>query len=112
MQIIFVVTNEKRSLDIPVKSPPEIKALLAACWERDPTLRPTMKKIEADFPEERANSREAAFHQGPPASAFSLSSQLTLSAETTSSARTSRRVRGCRVQGVGFRAHVCLRAIP
>ncbi|KAJ1483400.1 kinase-like domain-containing protein [Baffinella frigidus] len=63
--------------------PPEIKALLAACWEHEPTLRPTMAKIEPDFPDEeqeREHTRAAAFTHGPPA--FSLSSQLTLSATT------------------------------
>jgi len=96
-QIIFVVTVEKRLLSIPAQSPPEITALLLACWERDPTLRPTMAKIECDFPEQeedRVHSRAAAFSQGPPASAYTLSSQLTLSSATTPSARTSQ-VRGC-----------------
>ena len=90
MQIAIIVITEQRRLDLP-RCPPEIEALLAACWEHEPTLRPTMQKIEEDFPEEeeeREHSRASAFAHAP--SAYSLSSQLTLSAGTTSS-----QVRGC-----------------
>ena len=107
-QIILAVVNERKLLSIPSQSPSSIKTLLAACWARDPTLRPSMQTIEADFPEQKERGipyagaaqnepRAAAFNQGLPASGYTLSSQWTLSAATTSSARTSREVRGFRV---------------
>ena len=84
MLIAIIVTQENRLLDIPPGSPPEIKALLAACFHRDPTLRPTMDTVEADFPEldeptvgAYKPTPAAMFEHEPPA--YSLSSQLTLS---------------------------------
>ncbi|KAJ1465686.1 kinase-like domain-containing protein [Baffinella frigidus] len=100
MQIAIIVTQERRRLEIPPGSPPEIKTLLAACFQHDPTLRPTMAKIEADFPEEdddieptdgtdraaAAAAAAAAFkHEAP---AYTLSSQLTISLPSTQGVRT------------------------
>ena len=101
-QIIFVVTIEKRLLAIPAESPPAIQALLAACWERDPTLRPKMQKIEADFPEQDSEIEltSAAVFQHEPL-AYTLSSQLSMSPASTEGVHTPQ-VRGCGVNGVAF----------
>mmetsp|Transcript_1152 Transcript_1152/g.2781 ORF Transcript_1152/g.2781 Transcript_1152/m.2781 type:complete len:220 (+) Transcript_1152:1061-1720(+) len=80
LQVAITVTQERRQLEIPPGCPPEIKALLAACFEHDPALRPTMEEVEADFPEqdEPTPAYKAAFtHE---LAAYTLSSQLTLSA--------------------------------
>ncbi|KAJ1470101.1 kinase-like domain-containing protein, partial [Baffinella frigidus] len=45
MQIAIIVTQERRLLEIPPDCPPEITALLAACFQHDPTRRPTMAQI-------------------------------------------------------------------
>ena len=84
MHIAIMMTKQQRRLETPPQCPPEIKVLLAACWEHEPTMRPTMKQIEAGFPEkeeEREHTRAAPFTHGP--SAYSLSSQLTLSVPTS-----------------------------
>ena len=50
-QIMMVVATQKRHLDIPPRLPPVIQKLLSACWEHEPSKRPTMQKIKADFSE-------------------------------------------------------------
>ena len=100
MQIAIIVTQENRLLEIPPQSPPEIQALLAACFERDPTLRPTMEKVEADFPEIDEIEIEppaAAFTQEP--AAYTLSSQFTLSTGTVETGVRTPQVRGGRAAG-------------
>jgi serine/threonine protein kinase len=86
MNIAIVVTQERRLLEIPPGSPPEIKALLAACFQHTPTLRPVMAKVEEDFPEQDdqddAEVTPAAVFRHEP-SAYTISSQLTLSPTST-----------------------------
>ena len=87
MNVAIAVTQERRQLEIPPESPSEIKALLAACFQHEPTLRPTMAKVEADFPEqdEQDDDNEISggvFAHEPPA--YTLSSQLALTLSPTS----------------------------
>ena len=102
LQVAIVVTQENRLLDTPPGSPPAIKALLAACFQRDPTRRPSMDTVEADFPEldedADAEPTRVSYERGAPAvpaavfehepPAYTLSSQLTLSPTSTEDART------------------------
>ena len=50
-QIMMVVATQKKHLDISPTLPPTIQKLLSACWEHEPSKRPTMQKIKKDFPE-------------------------------------------------------------
>ena len=77
MHIAILVTQEKRQLDIPPHCPPEIKTLMATCFEHDPKLRPRMEEVEADFPEEHEATPVYSVGKKEP-SAFTLSGQITL----------------------------------
>ena len=115
-QIMQVVAAEQRRLDILPTFPPSIKSLLAACWQHQPTLRPTMRKIMEDFPEakeeeeeeEEEDKKEGAHplasvlvESRPPCA---LSAQLAFSAATTQSASaTSRCWIPSIAYGFGFR---------
>ena len=70
--IMNEVTNNKKSLDISVAWPAKIRALLVSCFKRNPDKRPTMERIESDFPE--TLEQEAAGDGGafPPGMPFSL----------------------------------------
>ena len=78
------VTNNKKSLDISADWPAKIRALLVSCFKRNPDKRPTMARIESDFPE--TLEQEAAGDGGafPPGMPFSLSSDLAFSSKSVS----------------------------
>jgi hypothetical protein len=82
--IMNEVTNNKKSLDISADWPAKIRALLVSCLTRNPDERPTMERIESDFPE--TLEQEAAGDGGafPPGMVLSLSSDLGFSSTSVS----------------------------
>ena len=108
-QIIVLVVERRMRLDIPPTLPPSITALLAACWQHAPTLRPTMEKIKGDFPDstgslktqihgQREHPLAAAVNNNDPPPPYTSSAQLVVSAATAESTSASRRsFRGCAI---------------
>jgi len=82
--IMNEVTNNKKSLDISADWPAKIRALLVSCFKRNPDERPTMERIESDFPETSEQEPGGGGGAFPPGTPFSLSSDLALSSKSAS----------------------------
>ena len=120
-QIIVLVVERRDRLVIPTL-PPSITALLSACWQQDPNLRPTMEKIKRDFPDstgnrwthfpgQRAHPLAAVVNANDPPPPYTSSAQLAVSAATAESTSASRRsFRGCVLARIAkVRGVECLR---
>ena len=82
--IMNEVANNKKSLDISVDWPAKIRALLVSCFKRNPDERPTMERIESDFPETSEQEPGGGGGAFPPGTPFSLSSDLAFSSKSAS----------------------------